>query len=178
MMIVRHPPARVWTTIRDRLPELIPMLDDIEEVLVEARREERDGTVRIVNTWKAKPQIPSVLASIIRAEILAWTDRAEWRPGSLECHWRIEPHFHPERTRCHGITRYEQAIGGGGTRVTFEGVLEVSAASHSGISAFLQQSTLRAVESFVTGLIPKNFQKLVRAAAELLAGEEAELSSR
>jgi hypothetical protein len=171
LVMVRHPPAVLWTTVRDRLPELVPMLDDIEAVDVEARREEPDGTVHIVNVWRARPQIPAVLTSVLRAEMLAWTDRAEWRADTGECHWQIEPHFHPEWIRCQGITRYEAAMGGRGARVTFEGTLDVSGVSLSVVPAFLSEVTSQAIELFVTSLIPKNLQKLIRAASALLDGD-------
>jgi hypothetical protein len=168
IIIVKHPLDPVWTTIRDRLSDLAPFVDDIERITVMERHEEPDGTIRLVNVWKANPPIPALLSSVINPEILAWTDRAEYLTRRHECVWRIEPHFFPERTRCSGVTRYEAAIGGRGTRITFEGKLDVTASNMAGVPAFMEGAIARGIESFVTALIPKNFRKLTDALATYL----------
>jgi hypothetical protein len=178
LVVVPQPPERLWTAVRDRLQELVPLLDDIDAVTVESRETKPDGTVHIVNSWRARPPIPAALAAALRPEMLSWTDRAEWRADGRECRWRIEPHFYPERTRCRGVTLYEAAMAGRGTRVTFVGTLEVSAANLAGVPAFLEEITARAIESFVTSMIPRNFQKLVRVAADWLGGATGEAAPR
>ena len=170
IVVVKHPPALVWATIRDRLSELVPLLDDIEKITVVERKEEMDGTVRLVNLWKANPKIPAMLASVVKPSMLAWTDRAEWNPRTYQCKWRIEPQFFPDRTRCTGITSYETAMGGRGTRITFEGSLDVAAHSLAGVPSFLESTISKGIESFVTTLIPKNFRKLTDAMGIFLSG--------
>jgi hypothetical protein len=100
--------------------------------------------------------------------MLAWTDRAIWSAKAFECTWKIEPHFFADRVKSEGITRYEPAMGGRGTRVTFEGVLELSAANLPGVPAVFESAVLVGVETFLGVLIPKNFRKLIAAAAKVL----------
>lgn len=169
LAVVPQRPELLWATVRDRMPELVPLLDDVESVTVENRTEQPDGTVRLVNTWRARPAIPAALGAVLRPEMLAWTDRAEWHSGGRECRWRIDPHFHPERIVCSGSTLYEPAMGGRGTRVTVAGSMAFSAANLVGVPVFLEAFTAQAIEAFLTAVIPRNFQKLVRAAAQLLA---------
>ncbi len=157
--VVKHPRTIVWQTIRDHLDELAPILGDIEGVNVQSRADTPDG-VRLVNVWRAKVPIPESLSSMITPDMLAWTDHAEWRAHSWECHWQIEPHFYSDRIRCIGITRYEEAMAGRGTRLTFQGDLDVLASNIPGASALL--------EAFTTRLIPKNFQKLTKAVSQYL----------
>src|ERR1035441_341055 len=83
--VLKHPRESVWVAIRDRLPEVVLLLDDIESVTVESRKELPDGTVDLVNIWKAKPKLPAIVTGYIKTEMLAWTDRAEYRPRSYEC---------------------------------------------------------------------------------------------
>lgn len=172
IVVVTHAPDPVWRTIRDRLPELARLLDDIEQVTVAERREQRDGTVELVNLWKAKPQIPSVLSSVVSPAMFAWTDRARWNPQTRECRWDIEPQFLSESTRCSGTTRYEAALGGRGTKITFAGGFEIAAHNLAGVPAFLDGTISKAIESFVTSLIPRNFRKLAQAAQTLLDAEK------
>jgi len=171
--IVKHPCAEVWTTIRDRLPEVIPFIEDMESVTVQSREEAADGTVRLVNIWKARPKLPAIVTRYIKPEMLAWTDRAEYRVKYLECSWRTEPHFFSDRIKCAGTTRYESAMGGRGTRVTFEGDLELCLHNLPGVPAIFEGSLARGVETFVTALIPKNFRNLIEAVGHLLDGRMA-----
>lgn len=168
IVVVTHPLDLVWSTIRDRLPELVLLLDDIESVTVVERHDEDDGTVRLVNLWKAKPQIPSMLSSAINPAMFAWTDHARWLPASRECHWRIEPKFLASNARCTGATRYEAALGGKGTKITFSGEFDIAAHKFAGVPSFLDGTISKAIESFVTSLIPRNFRKLTQVTGAFL----------
>lgn len=155
--IIRHPQDLVWATIRDELVRLEEDMDNISEIRVIERTDLPDGSRRVVNEWHAKAPVPAVLQPLIRPEMLAWTDTATWDEGSYVCRWVTRPHFQPERVRCQGETRYEPAIGGRGTRVTFEGTFEVTSGALGG-----------AIESFATQLIPHNFRHLTNAAERYL----------
>lgn len=169
--IIKHPPELVWRTVRDRMPEIARLLDDIESVTPTSRESARDGTLHIVNVWKARPNLPAVVSSRLEAKMFAWTDQAIWSGKKLECKWRIEPHVFADRVMSKGITRYEPAMGGRGTRVTFEGVLELSVANLPGVPAVFEGAVLAGVETFLGVLIPKNFRNLIEAAAKVLEGE-------
>ncbi|HEX4136320.1 MAG TPA: SRPBCC family protein [Bryobacteraceae bacterium] len=166
--IVKAPLDEVWRAIRDRLDELVPHLDDVQSVVVEHREELPDGSVRLINLWRGKANIPAVLNSVIKPELLAWTDRAVWNLSTRECAWQIEMHFDRERTKCRGVTKFEPAIGGKGTRVTFSGEFAMNAKGMRGVPAFLESTVEAGVEAFVTSLIPRNFRKLVQAAGNVL----------
>ena len=171
--ILKHPRAEVWTTIRDRLPEVVPFIEDIESVTVQSREKTPDGVVRLVNVWRAKPKLPAIVNNYIKPEMLAWTDRAEYQAKKFECAWRTEPHFFTERIKCSGVTRYEPALGGRGTKVTFEGDLELSVHNLPGVPAIFESTLARGLETFVTALIPKNFRNLIEAVGHLLDGRPA-----
>jgi uncharacterized protein YndB with AHSA1/START domain len=167
--VVKAPIEEVWRAIRDRLDDLVPHLDEIRSVTVEHREESPDGTVKLVNLWQAKANIPSVLNSVIKPEYLAWTDRATWNPANFECTWQIEMHFHRERTKCHGSTLFEPALGNRGTRVSFAGEFSMDAKGMKGVPTMLESTLESGVEAFVTSLIPTNFRKLVQVAANVAA---------
>ena len=162
-IVIRHPRDLVWVTVRDRLPALVPYMDNVERIVTEARDEREPGVVRLVNLWIAKARVPAPLASVVKPELLRWTDYAEWRDARGECAWRIAPFFMTERIQCSGVARYESAMAGRGTRVTFGGRLQI--APGGGV---LAGSVTKAIEMFITGLIPGNAQRLYRAAAAFL----------
>lgn len=168
VIMVKYPQAVVWNAIRDQLPEMVPFLNDVASITQENRTEKADGVLQLVNTWKADIKIPNLLKSVIDPDKLSWTDRAEWIEHRRECHWSIEPHFFTEYTRCSGSTQYAPAIGGRGTRITFEGQFEVNAGNIPGIPAFMEETATKTIESLITSLIPQNFRKVTDALSTLL----------
>ena len=165
LAVIRQDRAAVWTLVRDQLDELVPLIGDVESVTVDSRREDPDGTVHLVNLWRAKADVPALLRAVIKPDMLAWTDTAEWKPGDWACHWRIRPQVFTDRVDCVGVTRYEEAMGGRGTRIVLEGELDVANGKLPGVSSLIGGPTARGIESFVTGLVPRNFQKLAKAIA-------------
>jgi hypothetical protein len=112
--------------------------------------------------------LPAVAHSIIKPEELGWLDYARWNNPELVCTWRIEPFFHPEAIQCSGATAYAPAIGGRGTRVTFEGEVDIDIARLAGLSRAISRPVSSIVENVVTTLVPRNFRKVYEAAARWL----------
>jgi hypothetical protein len=168
MIVVKHPKKVVWETMRDRLTDMVPFLDDVAAIKEVDRRDPGNGVVRLTNLWKAETKIPAAIRSILHASQVSWLDRAEWFEMRDRCEWQIEPQFFTDHIRCAGITSFEPAIGGRGTRITFEGKLDITLDNIPGVPGFMQGTVMKAIESLVTTLIPKNFQKLTAALSNLL----------
>lgn len=168
IVMSRQPWDRLWVTIRDRMPELAEMLDDIERITVLNRHELRNNRIQLVNEWRAKPRLPISLKPVIGSDSLIWLDFAEWIESEQRCCWRIEPQFLVGRIRCDGATCYEPAMGGRGSRITFEGKLDLDEGMPSGVGRLLQGGVAQIVESVVTAMIPRNFRRVVEAAGQIL----------
>ncbi len=166
--IVKQPMALVWKAMRDRLPETVPFLDNIASITQVRREEHTDASVQLINLWKADVKIPAAIQSIIDPANLTWLDRAEWFEASNKCQWSIEPQFFTDHIRCAGSTHFEPALGGRGTRITFEGELEITVGNGAGLPAFLQGPVSKAMESLVISLVPTNFRKITDALSLLL----------
>src|SRR5688572_17409894 len=91
--VVKHPLNVVWLTIRDRLPELVPYIDNIEGITQLKREELPDGNIRLDNLWQLDSNLSSIRGANLARDDLRWIDRAEWQLHSHVCHWQIEPHF-------------------------------------------------------------------------------------
>jgi len=59
--VIKHPIDLVWVTMRDKTPELVGLLDDVESVTVRERVEQDSGDVNVINIWQAAPKLPSFL---------------------------------------------------------------------------------------------------------------------
>lgn len=167
IIMVKHPKNTVWQAVRDRLPEMVPYLDDVKSI-TQASREEEEDSLNLVNIWQADISLPAKVQSIINADGIAWTDSAVWIDSQDECQWKIEPHFFKGRVLCSGSTIFEPAIGGRGTRITFGGELTIDAKNIPGVPAFMESTITSTVESLITNLIPKNFRKITDALEILL----------
>jgi hypothetical protein len=172
MIVVKHPKKVVWETMRDRLTDMVPFLDDVAAIKQIDRRVSGYGAVRLTNLWKADIEIPDAIRSILHASEVSWLDRAEWFQIRDRCEWQIEPQFFTDHIHCAGTTSFEPAIGGRGTRITFEGKLDIALSNIPGVPRFMQGTATKAIESLVTTLIPKNFQKLTAALSNLLEQQE------
>ena len=168
--IVKFPLDLVWISIRDRLPELVPFMEDMEKITQLKREDLPGGIVRLDNLWQANPKLPILQSLNLKPEMFAWIDRAEWQDESYECRWEIESQYLADSLECRGVTHYEPAMGGRGTRVNFEGQLGIGSISLPGI-AYLDGSYLKGFEALASSLIPKNLRKMTTAVEVLLKKE-------
>lgn len=167
--VVKQPIDRVWATVRDRLPELGAMVDEIESITPVERTELEHGAVRLVNEWRTMRRVPEVLAATVGSGAIGWADTAVWDPTTMTCEWSIEPTVLAQHIRCSGSTRYEPALGGRGTRVSFGGTFELASGALAGLAKPLERPVSAFVESIVSTLIPGNLRKIVEAAATLIS---------
>jgi len=166
LAVLKRPHDELWAVMRDHLPEVAPGVADIEEVR-ELERSSSGGAVHIVNRWQVRATMPQAIRAMLKLNELAWIDRNTWDEAAYVCTWSIEPCFLTEYIICAGTTSFAPAMGGQGSRVTFEGALELK-------PGFLP---LGGIEKLVTGfvesvastIIPRNLRAVVEAAAEYRA---------
>ncbi len=160
--MVKHPLEEVWKVMRDELPRLADQMEDIERIRVESSR--HSGNVhRVINIWQASAPLPQYVASHLDRDLFSWTDHAEWHEAERECRWSIEHHYFGDSFSSAGVTRFEPAMGGRGTRITFSGAFELNKEKLPKALGVLEDPTLKIVESMLIKLIPKNFQKISTA---------------
>jgi hypothetical protein len=168
IVVVKQPVERVWRMVRDRLPEFVSLVDDIESVTVIERDTSEKGKVRLLNRWKSRQTVPVFLRARLGAEAIGWLDRNEWIDATMSCHWDISPLILRDCITCGGRTLYEPAMAGRGTRVTIDGTFNLTPGALRGVAGPLEQPVTSFVESIATTLIPKNFRKVLEAAAKFV----------
>jgi hypothetical protein len=171
LVVVRQPLDQVWAVVRDRLPELAMTLDDVKSIVVIEREELGPGNVRLVNEWRSSQRIPAGLGDRLGITDLSWLDCNLWDEADHGCTWRIEPAVLKGQIRCNGSTRYEPAMGGRGTRVTFTGTFDLAPGALATFAGPLQKPISAFVESIATTVIPRNVRKVVEAASLLIDAE-------
>lgn len=176
--MVRQPIDELWLVMRDRLGEIGSGLKDIRSIEVLERVELPEGRLRFLNRWTSLQQIPAMLRGPMGGDSISWLDRAEWDDAARTCAWTIEPSVLPGYIDCGGTTRFEPAMAGRGTRVTFEGHFKLRPGFLSGLPAALEPAVQSLVESIVSTVVPRNLIRVVTAAAQSIAAQKSERSSR
>jgi hypothetical protein len=158
LVVLKRPRAELWTIMRDHLCDFAGQIADIDSVCEIERTADGDGTVLIVNEWRVRQQVPAVLRAIAKTDELGWIDRNTWDAASWTCSWAIEPNVLTEHIACSGTTNFVEAMAGQGTRVTFEGALDLK-------TGLLGGAVGGVLESIITTVIPRNLRSVVETAA-------------
>ena len=165
--LIKHGLDKVWTTMRDDLPELAGMMDEIESV-TEMEKTVTKSNYHIVNIWRSAIKLPQAIISVLGSDLFVWTDRADWNNETHVCTWSIEVHKFRDSVQCHGTTSFEPAMGGSGTKITFAGELEWDNRKSGGISGAMGEAFLAMGGDIIQSSVQKNFRKLAEAAAKYL----------
>jgi hypothetical protein len=166
LILLRVPPAALFTAMRDRLGEIAPALADIRSIEELERVRGQEG-VLVTNRWRARQQVPSFLQSRLGGSEISWIDRASWSEGTFSANWSIEPSVGNGAISCNGSTRFEPAMAARGTRAVFEGILTIQPSFIASIVGPFEAPVTALVESIATTMIPTNFRAAVEAAAKL-----------
>lgn len=163
VVVLKHPVDRVWQVMRDELEEAVARGEGIRELVVLERQAQAAGGVRVVSRWQAEVSVPVLAAPYVDEDMFRWLDEAVWLEGVHECRWSITTLHLPDRIDCRGRTRYEPALGGRGTRLTMEGTLHWDLRGYLNLPSPLEATVSRGIESFVSGMIPRNFRNVTQA---------------
>jgi hypothetical protein len=166
---IKYPLATVWETMRDHLPEIAALQDDIEYVKVDKRVKKKPDSVHVISTWKADPPLPSFLKGFIKPEMLIWTDDAVWDNENFICHFDIATHYKIEDITCVGSIKFDPA-GTKSTKITYSGILTIKKTPKSSI--FMTGFIIKGIEAVAAPLIARNFSKVVKALADTIKSQK------
>jgi hypothetical protein len=158
--LIKFGTEKVWATMRDDLPKLAEMMEDIESI-TETSRTVSKTTYNIVNIWKSATKLPQPIINLLHSNYFSWTDTAEWNNETHFCKWSIEMHHLQNAVICHGSTIFEPAMGGNGTKVTFCGNLELDSRKLSGITGVLGEAVFIGAQGIIQNMMQKNFRKVI-----------------
>ncbi|MFB9241777.1 hypothetical protein IV454_19060 [Massilia antarctica] len=169
--MVKHPVDQIWLVMRDHLAELAVQLDDLDSIVQLERSTGSDGRLLLVNRWQARQTIPAMLRGALGGEVISWVDRAQWDDTAHVCEWAITPSVLSDHIDCRGSTRYEPAMAGRGTRVSFDGSFTLKPGFLNRLPAAFEPAILSLVENIVSTLIPRNLSKAINAAGQFSAAQ-------
>jgi hypothetical protein len=162
-----HPAKLVFETLRDRTPELVAILPNIEEVEVLERRDE-PPVVHLYNRWQgAEGDVPRVVRPFIKKELISWNDRAAWNEEELRCRWEIEAAIAREIFSCKGNTTITPD---GAERCTFtlRGEMQIDPDKVPGLPRFLSRKLKGPIERFIANAMRPNLTGIASAVQRYL----------
>ncbi len=152
-----HPRDKVYTTYRDRLPELAEYFPNIQSI--EVLHSEREGAVlHLLNEWQATAKIPRIARSYIKPEMLRWKDHADWNDDECCVHWRFELAFLTDVVHAAGTNTFIEA-GPAGTHLSIRGDLAIDSGRLPGVSARTGRLVVPHIERFCVALVKPNLLK-------------------
>jgi hypothetical protein len=158
VMVAMHARARLWEVLSERMCELAALLAHVEAAELESRETMDDGTVRYTHRWRARANVPGVLAQHIDQGLLEWTTDTEWRSDEYASRWVVRPRSMKGAVLCEGTLAMFPAIGGRGTRVEFD-------------LAVVARQPSRGWTAITGTILVTHFRKLIDAASRLLEEE-------
>ncbi len=163
--IINHPLEKVYETYRDKLPDLVPYMPNVDDIVVESR-EDMEGEVKLVNRWKVSGSIPRAVRPFFSDNMLSYADHAHWVEAERVVHWFFEIGAFPEAVDCRG-TNYFMPSGDGATEVQLTGTLTVDLAKMRGVPRLLHRLAPK-VESFVLERVKPNLSAVTNAVTRYL----------
>jgi hypothetical protein len=168
--VIHHPRARVYKAYRDELPQIAPYMPNIKEIVVKAR-DERPNGVKLHNVWVGKGEIPRVAQGIIKPEMVAWDDFADWDDVAWACAWQIKTRVFTEKVKCGGTNRFTEE-GPNATRVHLQGNLDLDLRDIPGVPRVLAGTITPQIEKFIVALIRPNLEQVNQSLERYLDAEK------
>lgn len=164
--LIRHSREDVFLAYRDHLPEVVPYIPDIKEIIVNSRQE-TEGGVKLHNIWVAEREVPAFARTFIKPEMLRWDDFAEWKTGEYRCYWTLKVRVMTDAVTCSG-TNTITSVDAGTTKVVLDGDLAINLKQIPGVPSLLAGRIAPQVESFIVSLITPNLEGVNKALGSYL----------
>lgn len=172
--IVKYPVEAVWLTMRDKMPEVASLLDEIKTIDLISSEADDTGKLNVTKVWSAAPSLPDFVRKHISDDMISWTEHGIWQDDTKACHWNITSHAFNEAIHCEGITQFQSALGGKGTRITFSGTINIDMKQLSHKIMVAQAIPAQVIELIAKNIIPRNFAESTKGVEAYLAKNQAE----
>lgn len=157
----------VYEIIRDRLPELVPFMDNVADIRCLERGDGPTGP-KLLNQWRADPgQVPAAARKFIKPEMLEWLDHAQWDDAEHHVDWRIESAVFKDMYKCTGRNRIVQR--GQDVVIIISGEMIVNPSKIPGVPTFLAKRAVPTVEGYLIERMKPNMASLGAGVQRFLA---------
>jgi hypothetical protein len=122
----RYTAERLFTTYRDHLVAIAPLIPSVNRVELRSRTQLAGGEVELAHLWHGtSAAVPAFVRPFVQPEMLRWIDHTRWDHRTLTASWRIELPAVGPAVKATGTYVFED-VGGSG-RVVAQGDLSLDA---------------------------------------------------
>lgn len=165
--VLDHPRLEVVRCYRDRLPDMVDCLPNVERIETLERRSEGARTW-LLNRWVATGKVPLFARKYVKPDMLTWLDDAVWDEEDWSVSWRFRFPAWEGLVDVSGTNRFYEE-GPRRTRVVIDGTLAIDGGRIPGLPASVAAVALPEVERFILALVKPNLRQTARGVDRFLA---------
>lgn len=170
-----HPRSVVFAAHRDRLPEIVKHLEEVEKVELRSRSVHAGGREEQTHLWTGtSAALPPFVRPFVPAHLLAWKQKTIWEPYTWTATWEIEVLALGPAIEARGTNRYLED--GSGCAIEIEGDFAFRPDKVPQL-AQIPANTVPMVEKAVVALIVPLVKRSGAAVARFLDEEVSRRSS-
>ena len=147
----------VFEAYRDQMKEIAEYLPNMKEIIPQLREEKTETEMLVSNLWKAKAEVPTLLKSFIKPEMLEWVNYTIWNSEKFTANWRIETNFMRETLICKGKYHFLEEPGNH-CLLKINGEIRIIP-DNLPVPGFLKKSAASQAEAFIVKLLKPNYEK-------------------
>ncbi len=167
---IGHPPEVVYKVFRDKMMEYVKYLPNVTKVVIMERQDIDDNLTRMRVQWHGMGQIPEIIRSILKPEMISWEDWEDWDTEKLECRWVIKPYYFTEFVRCEGAWRFNPS-GDSSCIATCDGVFNVTIKEFPPFPKFIVKKASPAIEKMIGTYLGPNLKNVFSAVEKMIEHE-------
>jgi hypothetical protein len=169
--IIPGPIDRVYALLRDRLTDLVPYLEAVDEIQVLERDESEPGRIKIVNLWQGNTRMmPLIARPFVTKAMSRWRDHALWVERDFTIEWWFEPEKFSRLFTCQGKDHFDD-LGDGTTRFRITGDLVVYADRVPGVTTKMAAKLGPVIEKWAIAKVKPNLMQVPHALRGFFAEE-------
>jgi len=171
--IVNQSADVVYLMLRDDMVKIVPYMLNIEKIEMLKYERTSDTRIEVMNHWHAKADVPSVIKSFIKPELMQWKDFAVWKDDEKSVDYRVESFVANNLYDLSG-TNYIIPIGDDKTEIKVTFNLEIYPERLPGVPKFLAKRMKPAIEKFLQKLLTPNLTAMAKGLNEYFAANPPE----
>ncbi len=156
-----QPAEIVYPLVRDEMDKILPFLPDIEKIVTIDYNRLDEDTVKVVNHWYGKADIPGFAKKFVKPELMSWKDFATWHDSRFCVDYHLESFLGNDIFDASG-TNYFEPAGEGRTRIYVSATIDIYPGKVPGIPRLLAGRVKPMVEGLIRGMLEPNLTSLAK----------------
>jgi hypothetical protein len=156
--VVKAPLEKVYDLVKNKLPEIVPYLPNVDKIEVLEKNEDGSKT-HLVNKWYAKAEVPGVVKSFIKPELFCWKDVASWDDDSHSVNYSLESYLANDLFDANGKNSFV-SLNENETELIVTCQVKIYPEKLPGVPRLLAKKVSPAVEGLIEKLLAPNLSSL------------------